>query len=317
MKKNVFYQTIIICLLGIFALNTAAEQLHFSKIEQNNGYQFNYQWRDHNNSQQSMSFTLSKAALFERFRSFRTYKAEFAKKAIFQAMNTAWQSSAIDGVQVTFPNTKGQNNISVNGVNPQNVTKAYQKLTELEQQSTANYLAANFYHKFTTHQQISAIKPNHVQIANAAVADIIAIKPLILKNVSNKNIRTVTDYVLSFIQSIPYSDLESRVSSSGAGFNPPLKVLWENQGDCDSKVTLTASLLRLLMPKIPMVLVFVDKHALIGLAVPAKEGELTIVKDELTYVLAEPTGPALFSLGHISGRSEQAILSGHYITEKY
>ena len=149
------------------------------------------------------------------------------------------------------------------------------------------------------------------------IADLKIIKPLILEKVSIKNIRKVTNYVLSFIQNIPYSPLDSRISSSGAGFNTPLKLLWENQGDCDSKVTLTASLLRALMPRISMVLVFIDQHAFIGIAIPPNGDEIAIIENGVTYVLAEPTGPALLPLGELAPSSEQAIYNGHYITQHY
>ncbi len=317
MKKSLVYYSILIFLLFSCANSALAEQLHFSKIKQANGYQFNYQWKDHQNIEQSISFSLSKTALFDRFRNFRAYKAEFAEKAIFQAIKKQWQQSPIPGVSIKFPQYSGQSNIQITGHNRENVNKAYQQLAKLEQQCSANYLADNFYQKFTTHDQITAIKPNHVKIANASVDDLKIVKPIILEKVSIKNIRKVTNYILSFVQSIPYSTLESRVTSSGAGFNPPLKLLWENQGDCDSKVTLTAAMLRALMPRISMVLVFVDQHAFIGIAIPAEEGEITITEGDISYVLAEPTGPAIISLGHLSPSSEQAIYNGHYIAEKY
>ncbi|MCJ8320456.1 MAG: hypothetical protein MJK12_12535 [Colwellia sp.] len=317
MKKGLFNYTIIIHLLCCFTFNAVAEQLHFSKKKLADSYQFNYQWLDHQNTQQTISFTLSKDALFNRFRNFRAYKPEFAKKAIFQAIKKQWQQSPIDDIQVNFPQSKAYNNISIVGNDPQKVQQAYDKLNQLNKKCTATYLTETYYQTFTTHDQITGIKPDHVVIANASVADLKIIKPLILEKVSIKNIRKVTNYVLAFIQSIPYSPLVSRVSSSGAGFNTPLKLLWENQGDCDSKVTLTASLLRALMPRIAMVLVFVDQHAFIGIAIPPIGEEITIEENGVIFVLAEPTGPALLPLGELAPSSEQAIYNGHYMTQRY
>jgi len=317
MKKGLFNCTILIHLLCCFAFNASAEQLHFSKKKLTDSYQFNYQWLDHESTQQTISFTLSKDALFNRFRSFRAYKPEFAEKAIFQAIKKQWQQSPIADILVNFPQSNIYNGIDIVGSDPQKVQQAYQKLNQLNEKCTTTYLTENYYQTFTTHDQITGIKPDHVAIANGSVADLKVIKPLILKNVSIKNIRKVTNYVLAFIQSIPYSPLESRVSSSGAGFNTPLKLLWENQGDCDSKVTLTAALLRALMPRISMVLVFVDQHAFIGIAIPAVGDEITIEENGVTFVLAEPTGPVLLPLGELAPSSAQAIYNGHYITQRY
>jgi hypothetical protein len=113
------------------------------------------------------------------------------------------------------------------------------------------------------------------------------------------------------------STLESRITSSGSGFNPPLQVLWENQGDCDSKMTLTAALLRALMPRIDMTLIYIDGHAFIGIDIPGQANEVTIEHNEVKYLLAEPTGPALLPLGTLAPESELAINQGHYIAQDY
>jgi hypothetical protein len=119
------------------------------------------------------------------------------------------------------------------------------------------------------------------------------------------------------VQSIPYSPLESRITSSGAGFNPPAKLLWENQGDCDSKMTLSATILRALMPRIDMVMIYIDQHALIGIAITGEAGEMTIDYQGITYLLAEPTGPALYPLGTLTPESELAVDQGRYIAEAF
>jgi hypothetical protein len=119
------------------------------------------------------------------------------------------------------------------------------------------------------------------------------------------------------VQSIPYNKLQSRLTSSGAGFNPPLKLLWENQGDCDSKMTLTAALLRALMPRIKMMLIYIKEHAFIGINIPAKPGEMTIRHDNITYLLADPTGPALLPVGIVGAESELAIVQGQYSIQRF
>lgn len=123
--------------------------------------------------------------------------------------------------------------------------------------------------------------------------------------------------MLSFVQNIPYSTLESRLTSSGAGFNPPAKLLWENQGDCDSKMALTATILRSLMPRIDMAMIYIDEHAFIGIAVPAEAGEVNIEHQEVSYLLADPTGPALYKLGSLAPESELAIDQGRYVVEEF
>jgi hypothetical protein len=303
-------------LLAMF-FNVQAKQLSFSKQEDGPNYHFSYQWQDYRHQKQSITFNLPKKALFDHFRNFKAYKPLPAQKYIYREVNKQLKAKPLEAVQVQFIQKKGLYNLRITGRNPEKIHQAKLAIKKLEAKAEKKYFTDNFYHLFTNHEQIEGIKPDHVRIGNNSVADFKGIKPLILEKVSIKNIRKATNYILGFVQNIPYSPLESRVTSSGAGFNPPLKLLWENQGDCDSKATLTAAMLRALMPRIEMVLVYIDQHAFIGIAVKPQADEITIMENNITYVLAEPTGPAVLGLGTLAPDSEQAILRGHYTTEVF
>lgn len=290
-----------------------AKQLYFDKIEQTDSYQFNYQWLGHQQQTQSIRFNLAKSALFEKFRNFRTYKPKLAKRYVSRNIVNYFRKNPINNIQINYNKKTGY--IAIRGTDLNKVNEVKVELQTLQNSFTEKYLKKTHYQAFTNYDGKQALKPDHVAFATLSADDLKPLKSLILETVSIQNIRQVTDYVLGFVQSIPYSTLNSRVESSGAGYNPPLKLLWENQGDCDSKVTLTAALLRTLMPRIKMTLVFIDNHALIGIDVNAKQGELTITENGTTYLLAEPTGPALLPLGTISNISELAITQGQYIAE--
>lgn len=294
-----------------------AKQISFSKQPQEDHYRFNYEWIDHDKQPQSMRFDLTKPALFERFRMLRAYQGKFAQKAILRAVRKELRSTPLKGAQVVFNQQDGQTILQVKGLVDAEVALAYQKVKEIEKSATDAFFKENYFQPFITHDNVSAIKLDHVSIANDSVADLKALKPIVLEKVSIQNIRAVTNFVLSFVQSIPYSTLESRISSSGAGFNPPAKLLWENQGDCDSKVTLTAAILRALMPRIDMAMVFIDQHAFIGIAVPANAGEMTIEHQGINYLLGEPTGPAQYRLGKLAPDSELAVNQGRYVAQKF
>lgn len=295
----------------------AAQQISFSKTPQEEYYNFSYQWLDHDHEPQSMSFTLTKSALFERFRLLRPYQGDFAQKTIMRSVKQQLVKEPLQGVQAYFLQKNGKMVVEVKALGAENVALAYQKIAEIKQAATTEYFKKNYYQFFNTPDQIAGVKMDHTSIANDSVPDFKTLKPIILEQVSIKNIREVTNYVLSFVQSIPYATLESRITSSGAGFNSPAKLLWENQGDCDSKVTLIATILRALMPRIAMVMIYIDQHAFIGIAVPANAGEITIEYQDINYVLAEPTGPALYKLGELAPESELAINQGRYVAEVF
>ena len=308
---------ILLCIVFIFSSNTWADQIHFSKNVEDDSVFFRYQWLDYKRKKQTLEFTLSKYSMFDSFRDFKSYKADFAEKSIQRAIKLTLHQNPLEGVQVNFHSQDGIEQIELKGSDEEKVQAAYQRISLIQKEAADQYLFDNFYHRFTTHENVVGIKPDHVRIANTAVKALKPIKPIVLEEVSIKNIRRVTNYVLGFVQNIPYSTLESRLTSSGAGFNTPLKLIWENQGDCDSKVTLTAAMLRTLMPRIKMVLVYIDQHAFIGIDLPAQADEVTIDVDGVTYVLAEPTGPSILGLGKLAPDSEQAIYQGQYSTELF
>ena len=294
-----------------------ATQLNFSKQTIDEQVQFNYQWLDQDQQAQALSFSIDKRHIFDRFRNFRSYKAVHAKRYIDQKIRKALRRKPIAGVKVKFLGRGDNLQIELKGGDQAEIAQAHQTIAKLQQDLMQEHLARSFYTQFVSYDNSHAIKPDHVRFAQESVNDFKALKSLILDSVSIQNIRKVSDYVLGFVQSIPYSTLESRVTSSGAGFNPPLQTLWQNQGDCDSKVTLTAAIFRSLMPRIKMMLVFIDNHALLAINIPSKGSELTITVDGLDYILAEPTGPAMMRVGELSADSEFAIRNGRYYAEAF
>lgn len=294
-----------------------ASQISFHKTDQGNSYLFEYQWLDHDEKTQSMAFSLTKKDLFQRYRSFSSYKPKLAAEFVNNAMRKKLIMSPLKDVTVNFIRQGDEYSAQIIGKKQQAIDSASMQLAKLQESFMQDYLRKKYYHRFLTPDQTSAIKPDHARIAIESAPVFKSLKPTIMKKASIKNIRRVSNFILGFVQNVPYSTLESRVTSSGAGFNPPFKLLWENQGDCDSKVTLSAALLRMMMPRIKMVLVFIDNHALIGIDVAPEGNDITVEHEGTTFVLAEPTGPALYKLGAIAPESENAIFSGRYTLEAF
>ncbi len=303
--------------LVVACFKANAEQVKFSKTLTNGIYHFQYQWNDQFDQLQEIGFTFSRADIFDRFRSFGVYQPKLANEYVGNSLRKHYRKNPMPGVNIAFSKENGNYQVNIKSLKQNLIDNAAADITKQELIFNKKYLELKYYNEFTTPGQISAIKPDHARIANESVQDFKSIKPIIMEKASIKNIRKVTNYVLGFVQSIPYSTLESRITSSGAGFVPPLKLLWENKGDCDSKVTLTASLLRALMPRIRMALVYIDNHAMIGIEAEPKSEDIVIKHKGISYILAEPTGPAMFALGTIAPESEQAITTGHYSLETY
>lgn len=292
-----------------------AQQLLFIKKSNEESVNFKYKWSDQNKNIESIDFSLSKEALFNRFRHIKQFKPEIATRYVNKRLKKMLQKRIFEDVTAQLVKEGDKSTVVIKGNDPVSVNVARQELNKLQETYYQKYLDKNYHQTFVSLDKVDAIKPNHIKFALDSVDDLKAIKPIILNKVSIKNIRKVTDFTLAFIQNIPYSDLLSRVESSGSGYSSPLKVLWENQGDCDSKATLTIALLRALMPRIKIAIVFIEKHALIAIQIRPQGDELTIRINNEHYVLADPTGPQLLPLGQISEASEQAILQGQYFYE--
>ena len=312
---NTFILMWIVAVVSL-SFTAQAQQMSFLKEDDNEQVTFFYQWSDIQKQSRTFSFSLDKSLVFEKYRQFRQYKPELAQQYVNRAIIKHVRKKPFSDVNLSVNKQGKQYQLRLSSNDSAALAQAQTKLSQLEREFTAKYLHKNYYHFFETPSGETAIKPDHVRIALESSEDLKPLKHIVLESVSIKNIRKVTNYVLGFVQSIPYATLENRVSSSGAGFNPPLKLLWENKGDCDSKVTLTAALLRMLMPRIRIAMIFIDGHALIGLGVPAINDEFSIEHENISFVLAEPTGPALLPLGKIANDSEQAILSGYYVVEE-
>jgi hypothetical protein len=311
-----FFIKILFLIFSLIA-TTQAKQLNFTKKVQENNYTFSYQWLDYKNVRQSIQFNLTKPALFERFRILKPYQSKLSQKTILHRIKKQLRQEPLTDVRVVFTQQQDKKIIQVTGQDDAKVKTAYQKINDIEQKVTKEYFKRNYYQHFTMPDQKTGIKVDHVKIAQHSVADFKELKPIILNKVPIEDVRQVTNFVLNFVQSIPYSTLESRLNSSGAGFNPPAKLLWENQGDCDSKMTLTATILRALMPRMSMTMIYIDQHAFIGIAVTGKKGEMSIQYQGVNYLLADPTGPALYPLGRLGPDSELAINQERYVVEKF
>lgn len=118
--------------------------------------------------------------------------------------------------------------------------------------------------------------------------------------------RIALSRAIAFMQAIPYEALGAQ-RSTGLGFLPPVALIDENKGDCDSKSVAYAAIARTLAPGTPVAIIVVPGHALVGLGIATQPGDVTITFGGLTYVLAEPVGPAPAHIGQIGPISEAAL----------
>ncbi len=210
---------------------------------------------------------------------------------------------------VQFSLSRPEMELKIKGRQPEQVNKAMGWLTQQRDKLESEWLKQHYFQPFTAPDGAAAIKQDHVRIALESRSELAPLAEQLKQQGSTETEarqKTVA-HMLDFVQSIPYQLLDSQSGRQGKGFLSPRQVLEQNQGDCDSKVTLMAAMLAQLFPELKQAMVFVPGHALLGVALPAKPGEATLNREGETYLLMEPTGPAQLAMGQLAPTSKTLI----------
>jgi transglutaminase-like putative cysteine protease len=117
-------------------------------------------------------------------------------------------------------------------------------------------------------------------------------------------------YALAFLQTIPYDRLTGRDAADGSGFATPMEMLHLNRGDCDSKATALAALMRRLAPEVRTALILLPGHAVLAADIPSRPGDRMLKLRGERFVLMEPAGPAVVPVGQIAPDSLKALERG-------
>ena len=114
--------------------------------------------------------------------------------------------------------------------------------------------------------------------------------------------------VVAFVQSIPYGLIPTRLHGENThGIFPPLILLREGYGDCDSKSILLATLLT---QRHPVLYLVGDSHVFIGLPGQPRTGEQYVEVEGQTWLLCETTDE--WPIGRLPDKMVEAIDRGRY-----
>lgn len=295
--------------LVLFSAPVAAEQIIFKKNRIPNQVSLTYQWIDSFGESQDLYFNLSNNQSSRQFH--KRFVPELAQQYVYIELHKAARLIDPKEARVSIKRNTQDINIKVTSRSQQLLDKWQVAMDESQKKAFDQYLQDNYYIRFSSYLGEEAIKADHLRYINENKAPLLPIAQAIYEKIPvNTESRTYINLLLSWVQSIPYNELEDRVSSNGAGYLPPLAVIRQNHGDCDSKSVLMASLIRSLLPDVNMVMVYLPKHALLGISLPVRTSEETFNFGGNAYLLMEPTGPAVIPIGTIAPTSANAIYSG-------
>lgn len=281
-------------------------------------YQFDYEWIDDKRNTQDFSFTLNAKNVNGDYRHFKALRPSLLH--MFQVRKLKQAASQLDPKKghVSILPRVNRVEFEIRSTDQSWINEQSKELTTLYESSLLEYLHQEYYTEFSGFHQVSntkIYKPDHIRFARESKDSLMPIIKAIRAKLPRANARGVAVFLLSWLQNIPYDAMESRAQSNGAGFVPPIRLISNNRGDCDSKVTLMASIMKAMFPRLRIAIIYIPGHALIGMNVSHLEEDEKLEIDGLDYTLAEPVGPALLPFAQISEQSMKYIASGNYQIE--
>lgn len=292
-----------------------AQQLTFNKTKQSERMYFDYSWSDHQEQTQDITFTLP--LLQVNSQNHKKFIPSLAQRYVYIELHKAARKINPKDARVRIQR-RGQNiQVRVTSRSDNLLGHWQRSMAQSKEKALDQYLQDNYYSYFRSHLGQQAIKPDHLRYISENKVALLPIAQAVYEKLPiDSETRAYVNLVLSWVQSIPYNELNNRLNSNGAGYLPPLSVVANNQGDCDSKTVLMASLVRSLLPDTKMSMVYLPNHALLGIVLPFRNNEQTIDIDGVNYLLMEPTGPAKTPLGDIATSSSRYIAGNMYSVEE-
>lgn len=285
-----------------------ARQMAFQHKHQNGYVRLAYQWKMPGGTVQTAHVNLPQDAAEQGNREFVRFSNADANQYAYEALKKHVNAANIKGL--TLRRSHSGYDIQYRGptYNQPRVKQIMEEIEILQSKAFDDYVATSFY----TYLEDDKLMPDHKRIAKRYIRAMRPVAEGLAPAMRAMNQRERINYLMHFLQSIPYDTLTSRYSSNGAGFQTPYGLLINNKGDCDTKAVALMALLRNFYPKMRMVMVYIEGHAFIGLNMRPQGGESALKLGGTTFVIADPTGPAQVKLGQPDNRALKALKSGKY-----
>lgn len=270
---------------------------------------FHYHWQQHGQPI-NFSFQLSQQNVQQHLRNFRRYSPQLADTLMRQALQQELARRNTAGIRIELPPTGAPLPLRVKASRAADADSLQRQLTAHLLQARQDYLQQIYHTELALQPNRQVIMVDHQRILADSLQDLLPVAAALQQKFPYTTTREISQFLLDWLQRIPYQALDDRSQSPAAGFLPPLQLIQQHRGDCDSKVVLMAALLRLLLPDVPLAIVYLPNHAVLGIGMQSQSQDMKIQLNGQTYVLADPTGPALQSVGTIADRYQLYLQPG-------
>lgn len=284
------------------SLSYAAQQ-EFNQIQQGEQVLLSYVWQDPQQHTHYLKFSLPRSALNEASQSFRRFSPHYLTREIAVQLQKLIYSKYPSVAIQLFP-SKDQLRYQLRSQDSQQLQLAQREAQQVMRQAQADSLNRNHLMQITDPFGRQVLIPDHNYFMQAAIPQLQPAARAISNQQTSDNKAEVIQWLLSYVQSIPYAALGERGESD---FIPPLSVLRTNRGDCDSKAVLLASLLRILYPELPLAMIYLPEHAVLGIQLNEPHPVAPVSLAGQHWLLAEAAGPAMLPLGEVSASTQAKL----------
>jgi hypothetical protein len=259
----------------------------------------------------TLSFKLDNK-LLNQYRGMRRYMPHMADQAVRHALLRKAAALQHNGARVQFspPNLPLQ--YSVQAAEPEKAREMMATLAAEQQKALNDYLAKGYYYLLDDPIKGKGVIPDHLLFMQDALGQLQPVADAFIANYGKNNIRQIAAQLTAWVQQIPYRDLDNRIESNGNGYAPPVQLIFDHSGDCDSKAVLWATVMRLIFPTLMIKIIYLPNHAVIAAQVPATDTEQVIDFADSSLLLIDPTGPAQLKLGQVGAEYQAALQSKQF-----
>lgn len=282
---------------------TSKYQPLFGVTQNANMLIFKYKWYNQEGQLKQSNFIVPKLEVASSFIEYKKYSPDAL--ANFMKEKMEYEIKNINDSQNNFKiNSYSKGQIEIIGTADEKTLSDVSRYLSLKEEEYAkNYINTHNY---------KALNSNELIIDYNKIISLYAPKmESLAKNISYTQDAFIdTQNILAFYQVIPYFSLSSSVDQD---FSLPFKMLYENKGDCDSKLVAAASTIRGIYPNMPIIAIMVDNHIFIGVSILTDKNINNHINFKgKNYLLTEVAGPDLFKIGDLSDRSLNALREGKY-----
>ena len=306
-----FFIPLMPCLLSIpfgfvfFFSSAQAKQLDFSKKATKNTTTFHYQWTAPQKETQQIQVVFSQIDLQEELNfvvnvPMKEY-LEYQKHALKQ-----W-ASTIDDIELDVTISRDDSiELSIGSYDEDVMRQRAKEAQIIQAQSAQEYLKKQGYIEIN-----NEVMPDYSSLVSEYSKKLYPLSDALF--IEGDNFQSYAIRTLHFVQNIPYE------ASQKISYRRPIRLLWDNKGDCDSKTVLYLALLKSKFPDVQLAVVNIPEHTFAFIQQVGLQTEMELQVDGQNWVPVEPVGPNLATFGNIRKDSLQYLQSGsfQFYTIKY